>query len=410
MQPVTAPGTAPGRAAMPRGRWIWRLSGVAVVLAGTALIGIAAVRAGTFGNGGFPQSAVPGQAALPTRTVTVPGTVTSLNVTSYGAPIQVSRGSVSLVTVTETISFGRPGGPPAVRARVDRGDLTLDAPPCQDTGCSVGFAVTVPASFPEVTVSASSEGGGVSVSGVAAANIDSGGGDVDASAIAGGLTVISENGGITVVGAGSASLDSGGGSVAVSGVHGPLTITSENGEIDAHAIGSAVLDSGGGPVSASAVLGTLTVTSENGSINVDGAQGANLNSGGGDVVARSIDGPLGATTDNGSLQVDGLTGPLTADTGGGPLTASGVTSVTARVSTDNGSAWIGFAKAPQSVQVTTGGGDAVLVLPGGPYAVSAESAGGPELVSVPVSPTSASIIAVSTGGGELQVKPPAAGS
>ena len=49
------------------------------------------------------------------------------------------------------------------------------------------------------------------------------------------------------------------------------------------------------------------------------------------------------------------------------------------------------------------------MLPGGPYAVSADSSGGPELVSVPVSPTAASTVAVSTGGGELQVKPPAAG-
>ncbi len=401
MQQITASETVPGRPAAPRGRWIWYVSGVATILAGTLLIALATSKAGNPSGPAFQQT------ALPTRTVTLPGTVTSLNVSSYGAPIEVTSAAVSEVTVVETISFGGPGGPPIVRARVNHGTLTLAAPSCQNSGCQVGFAVTVPAG---VTMSASSEGGTVSVSGAAAANIDSGGGDVDATGIGGGLTVTSENGGITVVGAGSASLDSGGGAVAVSGVHGPLTVTSENGEIDAHDIGSGVLDSGGGPVSANAVLGTLTVTSENGSINVDGAQGANLNSGGGEVVARSIDGPLSATTDNGSLQVGGLTGPLTADTGGGPLTASGITSVTARVSTDNGSAWLGFAKAPQSVQVTTGGGAAVLVLPGGPYTVSAESAGGPELVSVPVSPGASSIIAVSTGGGELQVEPPAAGS
>ena len=99
MQQITAQETAPGRTDRPRGRWIWRLSGTAVVLTGTALIGFAATRAGTFGDGGFPQS------ALPTRTVVVNGTVTSLSIRSYGAPIQVSSGSVNQVTVTETISY-----------------------------------------------------------------------------------------------------------------------------------------------------------------------------------------------------------------------------------------------------------------------------------------------------------------
>jgi hypothetical protein len=404
MQPITAPGTsfrtAPGRAGRPRGRWIWRLSGTATVLTLTGFIAFAAVRAGTWTDGGYQLS------ALPARTVIVNGTVTSLNVVSYGAPIRVSRGQVSQVTVVETITFDQKAGPPRVIARVSHGELTLAAPSCANTNCSVGFAVTVPAS---VTVSASSEGGPVSVAGAAAADLDSGGGQVTATAIQGLLTVTAEGGGITASGAGSASLDSGGGPVAVSGVQGPLNVTAEGGSVDAHGIGSATLDSGGGPVSASAVLGALTVSAEGGSINVTGAQGANLNAGGGPVFARTIDGPLNVTTEGGSLQVDGLTGPFTADTGNGPLTASGVSSATARVSTDGGSAWIGFIGAPQSVQVTSAGGPAVLVLPGGPYAVSAESFGGPVLVSVPVSATSARMISVSTDGGELQVKPAAAG-
>ena len=401
MQQITAQATAPGRAGLPRGRWIWHLSGAAVLLTGTALIGIAASRAGTFGDGGPPQI------AIPTRTVTVQETVTGLHVDSYGAPIRVTTGPVSEVTVVETISFSPPGIPPRVTARVSRGDLGLAAPSCENGDCSVGFDVTVPAG---VTVSATSEGGAVSVSGVAAADIASGGGPVTATAITGPLTVTAEGGDITASGAGSASLDSGGGTVAVSGVPGPLNVSSEGGEIDALGTGGATLDSGGGPVTASAVSGTLNVTAQGGSINVSSAHGAGLDSGGGPVVARTIDGPLNATTDGGSLQVDGLTGPLAADTGSGPLNASGITSATARVNTGGGSAWLGFTKAPQSVQVTTGRGPAVLVLPGGPYAVNATSVGGTELVSVPVSQSSPRIISVSTAGGDLQVKPPVAGS
>ncbi len=340
MQQITAQATAPGRAGRPRGRWIWRLSGATVVLAGTTLIGFAATRAGTFGDGGFPQSAVP------TRTVVVNGPVTSLSIHSYGAPVQVSRGSVNQVTVTETISYNGLAGPREVTAKADGGDLTLAAPSCQNGGCSVGFAVIVPASFPGVTVTASSDGGPVSVSGVAAADIDSGSGPVSANDVQGLLTVTSAGGDITASGAGSASLDSGSGNVSASAIPGTLNITSEGGRIDAHGTGSATLDSGSGPVNASAVLGTLAVTSAGGSINIAGARGATLDSGSGDVVARSVDGPLSATTSGGKLQVDGLTGPLTADTGSGPFTASGVASATARVSTSGGSAWMSFTTAP----------------------------------------------------------------
>jgi len=403
MQQITARETAPGRTDVPRGRWIWYLSGVATITVGAALITFASVRAGNADGGGFTQMAVP------SSTVVVNGMVTSLNIDSYGSPIVVSRGPVNQVTIVETVSFSQKV-PPKVMTRLDRGGLTLAAPSCENNGCSVGFAVTVPSSFPDVTVSASSEGGGVSVSGVAAADIDSGGGPVTAGAIAGELTVTAEGGGVTVTGAGSASLDSGGGTVSVSGVQGPMNVTSEDGEIDANEIGSAILGSGGGPVNASDVSGTLTVTADGGSINVDGAAGANLNSGGGPVVARSVDGPLSATTDGGSLLVDGLTGALSADTGGGPLTAGGITSAAARASTDGGTAWLSFAAAPRSVQVTTDSGAAVLVLPGGPYAVDADSSGGSELVTVPVSATSARIVSVTTSGGELQVKPPATGS
>jgi hypothetical protein len=402
MQQITAPGTAPGRTGMPRGRWIWRLLGIATAGVMGVLIVAALVQAGQPGyDDGFAVS------ALPTRTVTIPGTVTSVNVTSYGAPIRVSRGPVSQVSVVETISFGKGQGVPAVTDAVSHGALTLAAPSCDNAPCAVSFDVTVPDG---VTVSAASDGGPVSVSGAAAADLDSAGGPVTASAIQGLLTVTAGGGGITASNVGSASLDSGGGSVSVSGVRGPLNVSAAGGAIDVHGTASATLDSGGGPVTASAIQGLLTVTADGGSINVAGAQGADLDSGGGPVAVRSIHGALNATTEGGSLQLDGLTGTLTADTGNGPFNASGVASATAKVSTEGGSAWIGFVSQPMSVQVTSDGGDAVLVLPGGPYAVSAGASGGPIDVSVPVSATAARSVSVNSGGGELQVKPPAAGS
>jgi len=135
MQPLTAPGHPQA----VRGRWIWRLSGVATII----LIGVA-------GGWGIARAARPADgpdfSAVPTRTVTVPQAVTRLNVTSYGAPIQVAPGPVEEVTVVEAISFDGQADPPAVTANVSHGVLTLAAPSCEETGCSVGFTVTVPTS------------------------------------------------------------------------------------------------------------------------------------------------------------------------------------------------------------------------------------------------------------------------
>src|SRR6185437_980289 len=107
---------------------------------------------------------------------------------------------------------------------------------------------------------------------------------------------------------------------------------------------------------------------------------------------------------------DRLTGPLSADTAGGPVNASGIDAATVRVTTDGGGAWVGFVRQPQTVQVTTSGGPAVLTLPGGPYVVTAESFGGPEQVTVPTSPSATSTVSVVTDSGELRITPPGAGS
>jgi hypothetical protein len=390
MQPLTAPD----RPRAARGRWIWRLSGIVTVAVLALFAAVGIIRAGTPPGG---QRFSP----VPTRTVavTVPGTVTGLSVSSYGAPIQVSRGPVSQVKVVEAITASQ-SGMPSVTAKVSRGELTLAAPSCVTRGCEVGFTVTVPASLP---VSAFSEGGNISVSEAAGADLDSGGGTVTATGISGSLTVTSDYGNITARDTGSADLDSGGGTVSASGINGSLTVTSDDGNITADATGTATLDSGGGTVSASGINGSLTVVSDDGNITAAGAAGANLTSGGGAVDVRAIDGPLNVTTDDGSLQVSGLSGALTADTGGGPVNASGVAAPTTRITSDYGSVSIGFTSAPQTVVVSTGGGSAVLAVPGGPYAVTDDAAGAPAAVSVPTSLTASRAISVSTDGGPLRI-------
>ena len=206
MQPLAASPerTNPGPQAV-RGRWIWLLSGTLTIAAIGAIGGWAAVRASNPHFGPQPTF------VIPTRTVTVTAPVTALNVQSYGAPIKVTAVPSGPVRIAESIAYDpADGGPPAVTHRDSHGLLTLAAPACANSDCSVGFSVTVPSG---VTVTATAAGGGVTVLGTGAADIDSGGGPVYAAGIAGQLTVSAEGGGVTVNNAAGADLDSGGGPV-----------------------------------------------------------------------------------------------------------------------------------------------------------------------------------------------------
>jgi hypothetical protein len=208
-----------------------------------------------------------------------------------------------------------------------------------------------------------------------------------------------------------------------------VTAQSDSGPLTVSGVAAANLNSGGGPARVSDISGQLSVSTENGPMLVSGVADANLDSGGGPVRVTDVHGPLTVNTEGGDLTVDRLTGPLDADTGGGNLLARDIAAVTATVSTENGTAdigfttspelvsvdsgggtaRIGFAAAPQSVSVSTQGGDALLIVPGGPYALTAQSDGGPLSVAIATDPTARRSITADTGGGTLRIEP-AAGS
>jgi DUF4097 and DUF4098 domain-containing protein YvlB len=387
MRTLIAPERPPGTdRPAARGRWIWTVTGLATVaLLAVPVIGLI-TRAGNGGEGDF-VSASP----VMTSTVTVTQPVTSLRVESYGAPIQITAGPVHDVTVTEAISYPGKGQAPTVTASVSDRQLTLAAPACADSDCSVGFTVTVPAG---VAVTAESDDGGIAVSGVAGASLDSGGGPVQATHIDGPLTVSSEDGQITVS--------------------------------DVSAPGGVNLDSGGGPVQATHIDGPLTVGSEDGGITVSDvtAPGVNLDSGGGPIQVGRMHSPLTLASEDGNVTVNGLTGDLDADTGGGSFAAS-LAAGRASVQTEDGSAALTFSTAAAYVFVDTGGGPAQLTfdrpptavmlstengsaslsVPGGPYAVEAETEGGSQTVEIPTAPTARRSLTVSTGGGPLEIVP-----
>ena len=335
------------RAVATRGRWLWGLSGL-ITTAALVVSGILLITSVGRAEHVQPQGTV-------TRTVTVPQPVTSLTVQSYGDPVQVAAGPVRHVQITETLSYDpQAGGPPAVAQSVSSGRLSVGDPACANAPCDVSFAVTVPSG---VTVTVSTEGGSVTVSGVAGANVDSGNGPVRATKISGPLTV-----------------STGGGSLLLDGLAGPL---------DA--------DTGDGPLIAQGIA------SANAMVTTDGGDARIAFS------AAPHPGIVTVSTDGGSLQLDGLADPLRADTGGGPLTVQGIASANATVSTDGGDARMTFSAAPDSVTINTDGGSAELAVPGGPYALTADSDGGPQSVGIATDPAAHRLITVISGGGPLLI-------
>ena len=120
-----------------RGGRTWGLAGLAVA-ALPAIPGGWLITAAGVDHGQAPQRTV-------TRVVTVPQPVTTLNVQSYGAPVQVTAGPVHRVQITETISYnpqvgGLPGhGAGAGRCHGNRLEIRLE----QVGGAEGGVQVVV---------------------------------------------------------------------------------------------------------------------------------------------------------------------------------------------------------------------------------------------------------------------------
>jgi hypothetical protein len=265
------------------GRRIWGLAGLAVA-ASLAVPGGWLITSAGVDRGAGPQDTV-------TRAVTVRQPVTTLDVQSYGAPVQVTAGPVPRVQVTEAITYDpQDGRPPAVPQSVSNGILALIEPACV---CTVGFSVTVP---PGVGVAADTEGGSLIVSGVAAANLDSGGAPVRATGISGPLVVTTDGGALTL-----------------NDLTGPLQAGSGGGPLLARDIDSA----------------TASITTDGGEARIGftkAPDGLFVSTDGGPAVLTLPSGPYALTARSyGGPEVVGIaTDPaagrsITVTTGGGPL-------------------------------------------------------------------------------------------
>ncbi len=284
------------RAVAGPGRRVWILSGLVTA----AVLVVPGARLITLGYGPVNASAEP--QAVTTRTVTVPQPVTSLTVQSDGGQVQVTAGQVSRVQITETIMYDHQSdGRPAVAQSVSSGRLSLSDPACAGLDCGVNFSLTVPFG---VTVSVATQGGPAAVSGVAGANLDTGGGPGRATLIGGPLTVSTE-----------------GGPLVLRGVTGPLRADTGGGTLLAQDVAAAPATgtTGGGPakVTFAAAPESVSVSTDGGSaiLAVPGGPyaGAADSDGGPQSVAIATDpdarAMLAVTTGGGPLRIEPATGP-----------------------------------------------------------------------------------------------------
>jgi hypothetical protein len=311
----------------PWGRWLWGLSGLATA----AVLTVPAVRA--LSVPALSNHPVP--AATLTRTVPVTAPVTSLNVQTQGSAVRVRAGSGHTVQVTERIDYDKTAGPPpAITDSVTGGRLTLADPSCATTDCGVSFDVTVPST---VFAAVTSNGGFVTVSGTAGAEVDSGGAPAILAGLHGPVTVGTDGGELRLAGlTGTVHADTGGGPLDATGIHGTSVITTDGGELNVRGLtGTLQADSGQGPADLRDVTSpAVTVTTGGGEGYVQFAaapQSVTLSTDGGPAQLVVPGGPYALTTDSddGPESVHIPTDPsaartLTVTSGGGPLTVSPV--------------------------------------------------------------------------------------
>jgi hypothetical protein len=130
-----------------------------------------------------------------------------------------------------------------------------------------------------------------------------------------------------------------------------------------------------------------------------------VGTGSGDV---EIDGGAEAIVETGSGNVTlrNLTGLITIDSGSGDVVGSGLTSLGAVVSGGAGNVTLEFTgKSVDLVDVSTGAGDVSLTVPPGSYAVEVDTGAGDVSISgVTTNDSSASLLRLTTGAGNVDIR------
>ena len=167
------------------------------------------------------------------------------------------------------------------------------------------------------------------------AKIETGGGNVNATGIAGRVDLESGGGSIHLddIG-GEVTAETGGGAIEVGRVEGNVSLQTGGGNIKvASAKGEIKAESGGGSVIVLSGLQGAVLETGGGSIRVDKCSGrVKATTGGGSIDLGEIGGPAEIETGAGSIRLASAKGRVQAQTGGGTIQLDGATSVQAETS------------------------------------------------------------------------------
>ncbi|MGA9967698.1 MAG: hypothetical protein WBQ10_21050 [Terriglobales bacterium] len=175
------------------------------------------------------------------------------------------------------------------------------------------FVVNVPREMDEVKIE--TEGGNVSTSGIAGrVDAQSGGGTIRVDDIGGAINAETGGGSIDVGNVASdVSLHTGGGSIKVNSAKGKIEAESGGGSVSiVSGMQGAVLETGGGSIQVERCAGRVKAST-----------------GGGSIDLGDIGGPVEMETGGGSIRLSSAKGPVRAETGGGSIELNGVPSARA---------------------------------------------------------------------------------
>jgi DUF4097 and DUF4098 domain-containing protein YvlB len=197
----------------------------------------------------------------------------------------------------------------------------------------------------------------------------------------------------------SAKIETGGGSVNATGIAGRVDLGSGGGNLHVDDIGGEVTaETGGGTIEVGSVEGGVSLQTGGGNIKVASAKGEiKAASGGGSVIVLS--GLQGAVleTGAGSIRVDKCSGPVKATTGGGSVDLG---EIGGQAEIETGAGSIRLASAKGRVRAQTGGGSIQL---DGATSVQAETSAGGIIVKLLSSAGGRNNSTLETSAGDITV-------
>jgi hypothetical protein len=179
------------------------------------------------------------------------------------------------------------------------------------------------------------------------------------------VKVETDGGDLTATGiAGRVEGETGGGSIHLDDIGGVISAETGGGSIDVGTVGGDLtLRTGGGSIKVVSAKGKISAETGGGSVVVEsGLQGAVLETGGGSIEVHRCAGSLKVTTGGGSIELGEIAGPAEIETGGGSIRLS---SATGAVRAETGGGSITLNGVPAARAETGAGGIVAKFVSGG---------------------------------------------